>query len=410
MKSHFAYIAILIAGILSLRNPLAAQGSGTNRTDSTARSALRSGAPANAPAADNQLRAIQMQRERLNALSAQLNELLTKYTEKDKRVQAIRKQIADLQRQLASEPAATLPAAGSGTNRTKDNNASAGNSNAPANGSSASAHAASTMVKATTVAADTNTNAPTNIRLPASPATSGGSTALARPTDSVAKATETTAKATAAITNGTNATANTNVSANLVTMETLDDTHRLAIGDKLTFRIEEDKYRLAPPADKQSEHGEDEPTPLLVMDSGELEVPYIGLFPAENKTCKQLAYELKTALEKDYFYKATVIVAVDLKAKTVGRVYLTGAVHLPGPLDIPSDEVLTLGKAILRAGGFTDFAERNHVKVTRNATGSSETETLIVDVAKVFDKGKTQLDLPLKPGDLILVPERLVRF
>ena len=102
---------------------------------------------------------------------------------------------------------------------------------------------------------------------------------------------------------------------------------------------------------------------------------------------------------------------MDLKAKSLGRVYLTGAVHTPGPEDIPSDEVLTLGKAILRAGGFTDFAERHTVKVTRKAEpGSSETKTLVVDVAQMFDKGKTESDLPLEPGDLILVSERLIRF
>lgn len=210
---------------------------------------------------------------------------------------------------------------------------------------------------------------------------------------------------------GTNALpASTNLSVSLVSMETLDDRHRLAIGDRLSFRIEEDKHRL-PSGEKPSTHIEDEPTALLVTDSGELEVPYIGRFPAENKTCKQLAYELKAALEKDYYYQATVILAVDLKTKSLGRVYLSGAVHVPGPQEVPSDEVLTLGKAILRAGGFTDFAERHNVKVTRKKeAGSSKTKTMVVDVAEVFDKGKTERDLPLEPGDLILVSERLIRF
>lgn len=209
---------------------------------------------------------------------------------------------------------------------------------------------------------------------------------------------------------GTNAPANTNASVKLMTMETLDDEHRLAIGDKLSFRIEEDKHRLASD-EKSGARLEGEPTPLLVTDSGELEVPYIGRFAAENKTCKHVAYELKAALEKDYFYKATVILAVDLKAKSIGRVYLTGAVHAPGPLEVPSDEILTLSKAILRAGGFTDFADRNKVKVTRKAgAGSSGTKTLVINVAQVIDKGKTERDLPLEPGDLIMVPERLIRF
>ena len=128
--------------------------------------------------------------------------------------------------------------------------------------------------------------------------------------------------------------------------------HSLAIGDRLSFRIEEDL---------------EEPKPLVVADSGELEVPYLGRLPAEGKTCKQLAAEIKAALEKDYYYHATVVLAVDQKAKSRGKVYIVGPVKTPGPQEIPSDEVLTLSKAILRAGGFNDFADRRNVKVTRHS-------------------------------------------
>src|SRR5664280_3318132 len=170
-------------------------------------------------------------------------------------------------------------------------------------------------------------------------------------------------------------------------MDLLDEKHILAIGDRLSFRIEED---------------EEESKPLVVTDSGDLEVPYIGRFPAENKTCKQLARELKAALQKDYYYQATVIIAVDLMTKSRGKVYLVGPVRMPGPEDIPSDEVLTLSKAILRAGGFTDFADQHHVKITRQGgTGEIDKETLVVDVGQIFDKGKTENDVPLKHGDLI---------
>jgi len=185
-------------------------------------------------------------------------------------------------------------------------------------------------------------------------------------------------------------------------METLDDKHRLAIGDKLSFRIMED---LEDPKEAL------EPKPLFVTDSGDIEIPYIGRVPAENKTCKQLARELKTALEKEYYYQATVILSVDFMTKSRGRVYLVGPVRVPGPQEIPSDEVLTLSKAILRAGGFSDYADRQNVKVNRKASGAeSEKKTFSVDVAEIFDKGKVERDLPLEPGDLIYVPERLIRF
>jgi len=179
-------------------------------------------------------------------------------------------------------------------------------------------------------------------------------------------------------------------------MDASDDQYRLAIGDRISFRIEED---------------ENDPMPLTVMDSGNLEVPYIGHYPAVGKTCKELAQGLKVELEKTYYYRATVIISVDLMTKSRGKVYLVGPVRMPGPEDIPSDEVLTLSKAILRAGGFTDFADKHHVKITRQGgTGEIDKETLVVDVGEIFDKGKTENDVALKPGDLIYIPERLVHF
>jgi protein involved in polysaccharide export with SLBB domain len=196
----------------------------------------------------------------------------------------------------------------------------------------------------------------------------------------------------------TNASPSTNVSPAAITnsMDALDDKHTLAIGDRISFRIEED---------------EDDPKSLTVTDSGDLEIPNLGRFPAENRTCRQLARELKTALEKEYYYQATVIIAVDSMARSRGKVYLVGPVRMPGPQELPSDEVLTLSKAILRAGDFTDFADKHNVKITRQGgAGESDKVTLVVDVGQIFDKGKTENDVPLKPGDLIYIPERMIRF
>jgi protein involved in polysaccharide export with SLBB domain len=179
-------------------------------------------------------------------------------------------------------------------------------------------------------------------------------------------------------------------------MDALDNKHRLAIGDRLSFRIVED---------------EDDPKHLDVTDSGDLEAPYLGRFPAEGKTCKELALALKAGLEKEYYYQATVIVAVDLMARSRGKVYLVGPVRGPGPLEIPSDEIFTLSKAILRAGGFTDFADKRNVRVTRKATvAGGRDQTFTVDVKMILEKGKTGLDLPLAPGDFIYVSERAIRF
>jgi protein involved in polysaccharide export with SLBB domain len=176
-------------------------------------------------------------------------------------------------------------------------------------------------------------------------------------------------------------------------MEVLNDSVKLGIGDRVSLRIVEER-RV--------------PISLVVTDSGEMEVPLIGRVMAKGKTCKQLAYELKPVLEKEYFYKATVIIGVDnISVRSRGRVYITGQVRNEGGLEIPPDEPLTVSKAVLRIGGLGDFANRRKVKLVRKkADGTSEIR--IIDLYEILDKGRLEKDVVLEPGDLINVPERLL--
>ena len=135
-------------------------------------------------------------------------------------------------------------------------------------------------------------------------------------------------------------------------MAVLDDKKRLGSDDFVSFRVVEDR-------DNESQH-------LRVNDNGELEVPYIGLVPASGKTCDELAYNIKAALEREYYYHATVILAVDqVSEKSRGKIYVYGAVKGQGPQEIPPDEIYTVSKAIIRAGGFGDFADKRKIKITR---------------------------------------------
>jgi polysaccharide export outer membrane protein len=180
-----------------------------------------------------------------------------------------------------------------------------------------------------------------------------------------------------------------------------DATYKLRAGDTVSFQILEDRVWNAT----------DKPNPLVVTDSGELDVPYIGRVMAVDKTCKQLADELKATLEKEYYNQATVILSLNVANRVLGRIYILGQVHNQGPLEMQMNENLTAGQAILRAGGFADFANKNKVKVVRGAAGSNgEKQTFDLDMEQILEKGQTEKDIALKPGDLIIVPSRLVNF
>jgi polysaccharide export outer membrane protein len=78
-------------------------------------------------------------------------------------------------------------------------------------------------------------------------------------------------------------------------------------------------------------------------------------------------------------------------------------------MEIPFNEKFTVSKAILRAGGFADFANERKVLVTRPQEDGT-TETITVDVKEVIEDGRQDLDIEVLPNDLIRVPERLINF
>src|SRR3954465_11812827 len=171
-------------------------------------------------------------------------------------------------------------------------------------------------------------------------------------------------------------------------MTVLDDKKRLGSNDYVSFRVVEDR-------DNESQH-------LRVNDNGELEVPYIGLVPASGKSCKELAYNVKAALEREYYYHATVIIAVDrVSEKSRGKVYVYGSVKGQGPQEIPADETYTVSKAIIRAGGFGDFANKRKVKLTRKGG-----QDFVVDLKRIIEEGHSEEDVVLQPDDQIYVPQR----
>jgi protein involved in polysaccharide export with SLBB domain len=175
-------------------------------------------------------------------------------------------------------------------------------------------------------------------------------------------------------------------------MEVLDDKKKLNRNDYVSFRVVEDR-------DTDAQH-------LRVNDSGELEVPYVGLVPAEGRSCKELAYNIKSSLEKEYYYHATVILAVDrVSEKSRGRIYIYGSVKSQGPQEVPPNESYTVSKAVIRAGGFGDFANKRKVKVTRK-----DGKDFTVDLKRVIEEGHTDEDLVLQPDDQVYVPQRLINM
>jgi protein involved in polysaccharide export with SLBB domain len=200
----------------------------------------------------------------------------------------------------------------------------------------------------------------------------------------------------------------------LSSMEALDDKIALVPGDRISFRVIEDR---------------DDAVPRIVTDTGEVDFPYVGRLKVAGLTCRQVAIQLKRLLEVDYYKRATVIVGLDVIATPPPApsdinhdvVWIVGQVHQVGPQELVKDHPLTVSQIILRAGGFGDFADQRKVRLihrTEPSAGSNSGQTSgtdnpqtgqVVDVKAVFE-AKSSFDPVVGPNDLIVVPKRLFNY
>ena len=183
--------------------------------------------------------------------------------------------------------------------------------------------------------------------------------------------------------------------AGTTSMDVLDSSRKLGAGDRLSYRVVQEKRA---------------PLSLTVTDSGEVEVPLIGRVRAGGRTCRELAEAIKPMLQREYFIHATVIIGLDsASAKSRGTVYVSGQVRTQGSIEIPAEERLTVSKAILKAGGFAEFSDSKKVKLVRNKAGG-KAETTIVDVDAILTKGQIEKDPVLQPDDRIIVPRKFINI
>lgn len=92
------------------------------------------------------------------------------------------------------------------------------------------------------------------------------------------------------------------------------------------------------------------------------------------------------------------------------RVYVSGYVQRAGQQEIPAGETWTVAKAIMRAGGFTIYADRRKVAVVRSGQRGSPGMTYYVDMVEVLEKGRTDKDMAVQAEDFIIVPARKVLY
>ncbi|TAN21966.1 MAG: hypothetical protein EPN33_09940 [Acidobacteria bacterium] len=145
---------------------------------------------------------------------------------------------------------------------------------------------------------------------------------------------------------------------------------------------------------KEAEISQTEP----VRPDGNITLPLVGAVRASGLTPAELSQQIETKLAA-YIAHPDVTVMVD---KVVSRAFqVLGSVLRPGsyPLVRPTHVL----QALALAGGFTPFADRDHILVLHWDAGGQQ-ERFHFNYSDVIHGHRLQQDRLLQPGDTLIVP------
>jgi polysaccharide biosynthesis/export protein len=143
-------------------------------------------------------------------------------------------------------------------------------------------------------------------------------------------------------------------------------------------------------------------TDVTVRPDGRVSMPLVEDITANGKTPSQLAREVEKRLSK---YLSSPLVTV-MQKQFVGpfnrQIRIIG--EAVQPKAIPYRANMTLLDAMIEVGGLTRFAAGDRATLVR--TVGNQQATYSVHIDSLIRDGDIQSNVPLSPGDIIIIPQR----
>ena len=142
-------------------------------------------------------------------------------------------------------------------------------------------------------------------------------------------------------------------------------------------------------------------TTVTVRPDGRISVPLIEDLYSEGKTPTELSREIEKQLV-EYIQDPLVTVTVGGFVGTFPQqVRIVG--EAAQPMAIPYRANMTLLDVVIEAGGLTEFADGNNTTLVRVQDGQTKEYRVYLD--DLLEDGDITANLPLLPGDVLIVPE-----
>jgi len=136
---------------------------------------------------------------------------------------------------------------------------------------------------------------------------------------------------------------------------------------------------------------------VTVRPDGKISLPLLNDIVASGLTPDELRDRVTEAAKK---YVEDPNVTIIVRQINSRKVFVTGSVARPGPY--PMADTMTVLQAIAIAGGLTEYANTKNISVVRTEAGRSY--RFKFNYKEVMDGKNLKQNIPLKPGDTVIVP------
>lgn len=138
-----------------------------------------------------------------------------------------------------------------------------------------------------------------------------------------------------------------------------------------------------------------------VRPDGMISTPLIAGVPAEGKTATQLAKDLEVALSEFVRNPTVSVMVTGFVGAYADQIRVVG--QAAKPQSLPYRANMTVLDVMIAVGGLAEFAAGNRAVLVREEDGRQL--RMPVRLRDLLDKGDISANVPLRPGDVLIIPE-----
>ena len=136
---------------------------------------------------------------------------------------------------------------------------------------------------------------------------------------------------------------------------------------------------------------------IPVRPDGKISLPLMNDVQAAGQTAMELAAQIREGLTKYINSPQVTVTVTEINSR---RIYVTGEVMRPGAQPLLPN--MTALQALTSSGGFTQFAKTRSIYILRTEGGQQVKHPF--NYKAVLDGKHPEDNIPLQPGDVIVVP------